>query len=284
MKKLLIRSLGILMFVFILPITAEAQPGFIKNKIKRKVQQDMKEKHVEPQREKGREAIKDVTYENDTRFPAAKNRVKATIDMQMKSFNNKGKAKDEINSKLIFGPVGECMVTNVGTKDENRMIFNYEDAANYMVDVQNKRATKMPLINIGGMIKGMAKAMPSAEESQGTWEKTSEKQNINGFNSTKYIYKDNDGTSMEIWATNDISIDLSDNFLFGGHIKDYAADLKSETVSDPNSPRGMMVRNISYDKKSRPTSQMDITKFEKSYDAEYFDLSGYQITDVLGGL
>lgn len=284
MKKLIINSLGILMLVIMLPASVSAQPGFIKNKIKQKIKEDMHEKHVEPQREKGREALKGVTYENDKRFPALENRVTATIDMQMKSFNNKGKVKDEVNSKLIFGPAGECMVTNANNKDETRMIFNYEDGANYMVDVNNKRATKMPMINFGNMAKSMAKAMPSVESPQGTWQKTSETQNINGFNSRKYIYSDKDGSSMEVWATNDISIDLSDNFLFGSQIKDFAVDVQGSTVADPNAPQGMMVRNISYDKKSRPTSQMDITKFEKNYDAKYFDLSGFEVNDVLSGL
>ncbi len=284
MKKLILRSIGILFFVSMLPASMDAQPTFIKNKIKKKIEEKMIEEHAEPQREKGREALKGVTYENDSRFPEVKNRVKATIDMQMKSFNNKGQAKDEINSKLVFGPSGECMVMNVGAKDESWMIFNYDDAANYMVDVKSKSATKMPMINIGSMVKGIAKSMPSAEEPQGTWTKTSEKQNINGFNSTKYVYKDQDGTSMDIWATNDISLDLSDNFMFGGHIMDYAVDVNENAVVDPNVPRGMMVRNIAYDKKARPTSQMDITKFEKSYDAKYFDLSGFKINDVMSGL
>lgn len=262
----------------------EAQPTYIKNKVKRKVEKDMEEKYAEPQREKGRKAIRDHTYENDTRFTDVENRVEATIDMQMKSFKKNGKLKDETDTKIIFGPPGECMVNEIGTNDESRIIFNYADAANYMVNVKEKTAMKMPLIGIGKMVKAMAQAMPDAEEPEGSWEKTSEQQTINGFNSQKYVYTDNDGTSMDIWTTQDITIDLSDNYLLGTQIKDYANEMKGKPSSDPNIPRGVAVRSISYDKKGVPTSQMDITSFKETHDPTYFDLSKYQVNDILDKL
>lgn len=281
MKKLLSKPLILLLILgFGSSAVVDAQP----TSVKRKVKESMKEEYAEPQREKGREAIRGVSYENDTRFTDTENRVQATIDMQMKSYKKNGKTKDEINSKVIFGPSGECMASHIGTNDESRIIFNYADAANYIVNVEDKTAMKMPLINVGKMVKGMAQAMPDPEEPEGSWKKTSEQQTINGFNSQKYVYTDNDGTSMEIWATKDITIDLRDNYLLGTQIKDYAIEMEGKPNSDPNIPRGVAVRTLSYDKNGNLTTQMDITQFEKSYDPVYFDLSNYKVIDIIDKL
>lgn len=281
MKNFTSKSI-ILLFVLGLgsPTVVDAQSGHIKSKVR----ESMEEKHAEPQREKGREAIRGVSYENDTRFSDAKNRVEATIDIQLTSFKKNGKVKDETTTKVVFGPLGECMANNVNTADESRIIFNYADAANYIVNVKDKTAMKMPLVNIGKMVSRMAQAMPEAEEPDGSWEKTSEVETINGFKSRKHIYTDNDGTSMIIWATNDITIDLSDNYLFGTQIKDYAVDLEGKSNDDPNIPRGMAVRTISLDKNGTQVSQMDIKQFEKSYDADFFDLSKYRVNDIIDKL
>jgi hypothetical protein len=261
-------------------VAVDAQPP----SVKRKVQESMEEKYAEPQREKGREAIRGVSYENDTRFTDVENRVEATIDMEIKSFKKNGKEKDKTNTKIIFGPSGECMATGYGTNDETRIVFNYADAANYVVNVKDKTAMKMPLINVGKMVNRMSQAMPDAEEPHGSWKKTSEQQTINGFSSEKYVYTDNDGTSMEVWATQDITIDLRDNYLFGTQIKDYGIEMEGKQNIDPNIPRGMAVRTLSYDKNGDLTNQMDITKFDKSYDPAYFDLKKYKVIDIIDKL
>lgn len=281
MKVLLYKPLILLLVMGVgSSVSVDAQPP----SVKRKVKESMEEKYAEPHREKGREAIRGASYENDTRFTDVENRVEATIDMQIKSFKSNGKEKDKTNTKIIFGPSGECMATEYGTNDESRIVFNYADAANYVVNVKDKTAMKMPLINIGKMVKGMAQAMPDAEESDGSWKKTSEQQTINGFNSEKYVYTDSDGTSMEVWATEDITIDLRDNYLFGTQIKDYGIEMEGKQNIDPNIPRGLAVRTLSYDKKGNLTSQMDITQFDNSYDPTYFDLNNYKVIDIIDKL
>lgn len=281
MKNILSKPLFLLLIMGLgSSVVVDAQPP----SVKRKVKESMEEKYAEPQREKGREAIRGASYENDTRFTDVENRVEATIDMQMKSFKKNGKEKDKTNTKIIFGPSGECMATEYGTNNESRIVFNYADAANYVINVKDKTAMKMPLINIGKMVKAMAQDMPDAEDSGGSWKKTSEQQAINGFNSQKYVYTDNDGTSMEVWATKDITIDLRDNYLFGTQIKDYGIEMEGKQDIDPNIPRGLAVRTLSYDKNGNITSQMDITQFDKSSDPAYFDLKNYKVIDIIDKL
>jgi len=84
----------------------------IKRKIKNEVRKDMKEQHAEPQREKEREAIEDITYENDKCYPIPENPVKATLVMETKSFKNNGKLKETMTVKMVFGNTGECMILN----------------------------------------------------------------------------------------------------------------------------------------------------------------------------
>lgn len=281
MKNILSKPLFLLLLIGIgSSVAVDAQPPGVK----RKVKESMKEKYAEPQREKGREAIRGESYENDKRFTDVENRVEATIDMQIKSFKRNGKEKDKTDTKIIFGPSGECMATEYGTKDESRIVFNYADAANYVVNVKDNTAMKMPLINVGKMVKRMAHAMPDAEDADGSWKKTSEQQTINGFSSQKYVYTDNDGTSMEVWATEDLTIDLRDNYLFGTQIKDYGIEMEGKQNIDPNFPRGLAVRTLSYDKKGNLTTQMDITQFDNSYDPTYFDLKNYKVIDIIDKL
>ena len=98
MTKLLKRALvAMLLLAFIVPV--QAQRGFIK----RKIRNDMKEKHAEPQREKGREAIKDITYENDKRYPVPKNPVQATMVIETRSFKKNGKLNETMTTKIVFG-------------------------------------------------------------------------------------------------------------------------------------------------------------------------------------
>src|SRR5690554_2020924 len=142
MKKINLFLLAILL-LFVYVDSAQAQRGFVKRKIKK----SMKEKHAEPQKEKGRDAIKDVTYENDTRYPVPENPVKATFEMESSTFKKNGKLKEATTSKMVFGNTGECMIVNEGEKEESRIVFDYKEAATYIVNAKEKTATKMPMIN-----------------------------------------------------------------------------------------------------------------------------------------
>src|SRR5690554_8079877 len=133
MKKTYIIPLTtILLLCFVAPV--QAQRGFIKRKIQEKVEKDMREKHAEPQKEKGKKALEDITYENDTRYPVPENPVQATLVMEMKSYKKNGKLDDAITSKLVFGKTGECIIMNEGEKNETRMLYDYKGAATYMVN------------------------------------------------------------------------------------------------------------------------------------------------------
>lgn len=287
MKKSFIVSLStLLLFFFIAP--AQAQRGYIKSKIKKNVREDMEEKYAEPEREKGKKAIEDITYENDTRYPTPENAVLATLVLEMQSFKKNGKL-DEINtSKIVFGKTGECMVMNEGEKNETRMLFDYKGAATYMVNEKEKTAMKMPIINFQKMAEKMASQGGDMEDQNGKWKRTDEQKEINSYNCRKYVYtNEKEKTKVDAWVTQDISIDLSGNHLFGGQIKDFSKnDSNSNTVKiDENYPRGLIVRSIYYQKNSEtPSSEMNITTFKKSADPAYFDLSGYKVTDILGRL
>ncbi|WP_417861476.1 hypothetical protein [Winogradskyella sediminis] len=277
---------SLLVILFIAP--AQAQRGFIRNKIKNKVRNDMEEKYAEPEREKGKKALEDITYENDSRYPIPENPVQATLVMQMQSFKKNGKLDDTNTTKMIFGKTGECMIMNEGEKNETRMLFDYEGAATYMINEKEKTAMKMPMINFQKMAEKMAESQGNFDDDNGKWERTDEQKEINGYNCRKYIYLNpKENTKMYAWVTQDISIDLSGNHLFGGQIKDFSTEMSSKTPNkiDENFPRGMMVRSIYFNKNSdKPSMIMDITTFKKSSDPKYFNLSNYEVNDILGKL
>lgn len=278
MISLVVLMIGLIAF----PCAADAQRSYIRSKIRQNIERDMEKKYVEPQKEKGRQAIRDNTYENDKRYPVPENPVQATLTLQTKNFKNNGNLKSTMNAKMVFGLTGECMIMNEGEKDETRLLFDYKKAATYTVNPKEKTAMKMPMINFTKMVDRMSRNQPQTDDG-GKWEKTSEQKNINGYNCRKYIYTDDEKNHMDIWVTRDISIDLSDNHLFGSNIKSFAAD--SEQTAAPNAPRGLMIRNIYYEKgAAAPSMQIDIKSFKKSYDPAYFDLSSYKVTDILGKL
>ncbi len=272
---------SLLLFLFIAPL--QAQRGFIKKKIR----QDMEDKYAEPEREKGKKAIEEVTYENDTRYPIPENPVQATLVMEMQSFKKNGNLDKTTTTKILFGKTGECMIMNEGEKNETRMLFDYKGAATYIVNNKEKTAIKMPIINFQKMAEKMASQGGDMEDDNGQWTRTDEQKEINGYECRKYVYtNESEKTKVDAWVTQDISIDLSGNHLFGGQIKNFSQNASTSTTQlDKNYPRGMMVRSIYYQKNSEtPNMEMNITTFEKSSDPIYFDLSGYQVTDLLGKL
>lgn len=276
-------------FLLLLPLVPTvAQRGIIRSKIKNKIEQDMKEKHAEPQREKGKKALEDITYENDTRYPVPENPVQATLVMKTQTFKRNGKLDETMTTKLAFGKTGEAFIMNEGNKDESRMLFDYKGAATYMVNEKEKTAIKMPMINFQKMAEKMAQQGPEMEADTGKWQRTDEIADINGYKARKYIYTNpEEKTKVDAWVTQDISIDLSGNHLFGGQIKDFSnwAKTDAKVIEDENLPRGLMVRSVYYEKnRDTPSSQMDITSFEKSSDPKYFKLDGYEVMDILGKL
>lgn len=287
MKKIsLFTFVTFVLLLFAGPV--QAQRGFIKRQIKKKVEKDMREKHAEPQKEKGKKALEDITYENDNRYPVPENPVKATMVMETRGFKKNGKLKETSSIKMVFGDTGECMIMNEGDKDESRILFDYKGAATYMISIKEKTATKMPMINFQKLGEKLAGDQVNLEDDNGEWQRTQEQKEINGYNCRKYIYTNKkEKMKMYAWVTQDISIDLSGNHLFGGQIKDFSTNSASASSAkvDENFPRGMMVRSVFFEKnRDTPSTQMDIITFTKKSDPTYFDLSDYEVSDVLGKL
>jgi hypothetical protein len=267
---------------FFCPAISFAQHAAIKQKIER----DMEKKYADSQRIKGKKELEKVTYENDKRYKDPKNKVQATIAFETKEFNKKGEEKSTSVQKMVFGKVGECIVMNEGEKNETWMIYNYADKANYLVDLKSKTAMKMPLISMKKMAEASAKKEDekSAETNTSSWKATGEKQNINGYNCTKYVYTYDDKSrfaTMDYWMTDELKLDLGDNYMFGARLNEYKYSVNPKSK---DMPHGLLIRNVMYNKKGVAVSQRDLKSFQKSADENYFDMSKFKINDILGGL
>jgi hypothetical protein len=263
-----------------LPTTGNAQHS----QVKQKIEQDMQKKYADSQRLKGKKELEKITYENDKRYKDPTNKVQATISFETKQMNKKGEVKETMVQKMIFGKTGECIVMNEGDKNESWMIYNYADKANYMVSVKQKTAMKMPLINMQKMAEANAKreAEKPATDNNSSWKATGEKQNINGYNCTRYIYTYDDNSkyaTMDFWMTDEIKLDLGNNYMFGARLNEYKY---SANPNNKNMPHGFTIRTVLYDKKGVAVSQRDLKEFSKTADEQYFDMSKFKVTDVMG--
>ncbi len=283
--KFILKSFPVFLFVLLGNIFSAdlvAQRAAVKSQVKK----DMEKKYADPQREKGKEELEKITYENDKRYKDPTNKVQATIAFETKEITKKGTAKNSASQKIVFGKTGECIIMNEGEKNETWMIFNYADKANYMVNLKQKTAIKMPLINMQKMAEAGAKyeAEKNPDGNASSWKATGEKQNINGHACSKYIftYQDNKSYStMDVWLTKELSLNLGDNYMFGARLNAYRFP---ETGQKSEMTGGVMVRMVMYDKKGNPVSQRDLTEFKKSADEQYFDMSKFKVTDVMSGL
>lgn len=271
----------VLMIIFVInPFDASAQRTIVRQKIRN----DMEKKYADSQRVKGKTELEKITYENDKRYTNPVNKVQATIAYEDKELNKKGDIKRTMVQKIVFGKTGECIVMNEGDKNETWMIYNYADKANYMVNVKQKTAMKMPLINMQKMAEAGAKAEAekNATGNHSAFKATGEKQNINGYNCTKYVYTytgNKKYTTMDMWLTNDISLNLGDNYMFGARLNAY------KFPSNPQNKEmkgGFTIRTVLYDQNGNPVSQRDLKEFKRSADEQYFDMSKFKVTDVLG--
>lgn len=254
--------------------------------VKQQVQRDMEKKYADSQRLRGKTELKKITYENDKRYKDPVNKVQATIGFEEKELDKKGDVKRTTLQKIIFGKTGECMVMNEGDKSESWMIYNYADKANYIVNVRQKTAMKMPLINMQKMVEAGARkeAEKNARDKKIKFTATGETQVINGYNCTKYVYTYTDDkhySSMDMWLTNDISLNLGDNYMFGARLNAYKFPAEGKNSQMKG---GVMIRSILYNKEGKPVSQRDLMEFKKSADEQYFDMSKFKITDVMNQL
>jgi hypothetical protein len=271
-------------FLFLVFLSAIATTSAQRGQVRRAIEKDMEHKYADSQRTKGREELKKVTYENDKRYKDPTNKVQATLVFEHKDLNKKGEVKRTMVQKMIFGKTGECIVSDEGSKNESWMIYNYADKANYMVNVRDKRATKMPLINMQKMAEASAKKDAENRASNDGWKNTGETQVINGYNCTLYKYtytKDYHNRSFDAWISKDVKVDLGDNYMMGARLSEYKYKGSATSKDVPN---GFMVRMVTYDKNGVPVSQRDLKAYSLSADEKYFDLSQFKITDVMSVL
>lgn len=284
MKNIIKAGTILLMVMIILnPLSTKAQHS----EVKRKIEKDMEKKYADPQRQKGKAELEKITYENDKRYKDPTNKVQATISFEEIDLDKKGKPKKTMVQKLVFGKTGECMVMNEGDKNETWMIYNYADKANYIVNVKDKTAMKMPLINMQKMAEASAKR--DAEKnvdgnSSSSWKATGETQVINGYNCTKYVYTYSNNkhyATMDMWMSKDIKLDLGDNYMFGARLNTYKVPANTQHTEMGG---GMIVRSILYDKKGNAVHQRDLKEFKKSAYEQYFDMSKFKVKDIMDAL
>jgi len=275
-----IRLFTLFFFTAFSVAAVQAQRGYVRSKVR----SDMEKKYGDSSRKKGKSELEKITYENDKRYKDPVNRVQATIGFEDKELNKKGEVKKTSITKIVFGKTGECMVMDEGSKNETWMIFNYADKANYMVNVKDRSAMKMPLINLQKMAENAAKkeAERAGTDSKAGWKATGEKQVINGYNCTKFIYTYDANphyATMDAWVSTQVKMNLGDNYMFGARLNSYKFPANAGFKDMVN---GFMVRSVLYNKKGAPVSQRDLSEFKQSADPKYFDLSGFKVNDVMG--
>lgn len=253
--------------------TLLAQRNYIRTQIKK----DIEKKTVAPQQEKGVKAIEDITYENDTRYKDYKNSNPLSVEYVTLTYDKKGGLKKTSKEKYVFGKVGECMVMNLGDKDESWMIYNYKDKANYMVMLKDKSAMKMPLVNVQKMVE---KQMEKQKAEKIIWEKTNETKTINNYACQKYICKNEDGTYVEVWSTKNAVVQYPANYLLGMQMQ------KISTIASKQQdiPTGTIIDMLFYDKNNKIQYQRTLQKINKNAEEQYFDMSPFKINDVIDAL
>lgn len=269
MKKILFLAFSVILLSF--QQEAAAQRSYIRGKIR----QDIEKKVADPHKEKGVKAVDDVTYENDTRFKNFKNTTPATLYFTVETLDKNGGVKKSTKEVYVFGSKGECIIMNQGAKDESHVIFNYVEKANYIVQVKDKSATKMPIISFK---KKIEESNNQPLNQQNNWKITDEKKDISGYACRKYIYTYEDGKTADMWMTQSKVVNLNGHML-------YASQFKSEAASkDPNIPKGFLVQSVLYNKKGVAEHRRTLTQAEAKANEVLFDMSNYKVNDVVDAL
>jgi hypothetical protein len=276
-----------IMALLIIVVTAHCdtfgQGAIIRNQIRKNIE----EKQGAAQKEKGVKAIEDITYDNDKRYKDFKGNTQATFEFFEVEFDKKGQEKRKRTDKIIFGKLGECMAMNVGEKSESWTIANYIDKAHYMVQVKDKTAMKMPLMNFRKMADRVAQKQELAqidkEGTKGKWRATTEMQKINGYNCVKYIYTYPEGAaykSFHVWVTKDVKIIVDAYYFMGTQI----GQLLPKQKVDPSMPDGFIVLSRLYKANNLLVTERELVRAENKTEERYFDLSGFKITGVTDAL
>jgi len=277
MKKI---SILFLFFSFCFVGMLNAQPGssYAQDAVERKMDSTY--------RKQGQKAVRDHVYENDTRFKDMGNRVQATICYMDSSFK-KDRLKSVISTKVVFGKVGEAYVTRDESKKQDvYFIFNYADKANYIVNVKDRTAIKMPLINFQKMMEHQqqraADAYSSSSDGDVGIKATDEYATIAGYNARKYVMKSKDGKRVDMWLSKDVKMNLGDDYMFGSRLNAYKVPSNPLFADMTNS---YVVRMVAYDDNDNISMTQTLSEFTMGKaDETYFDMSGYKVTDILSGM
>lgn len=265
-------------------VIVHSQPG--RSYAREAVRKNIEKKMDSTYRKQGRKAVGDITYENDKRYKDPNNKVVATLAFVDSSFK-KERAKSVTTTAMVFGKHGEAYVTRDELKpnepDQQWLVYNYADKANYVVMPKTKEAIKMPLINMQKMAERAAKkAAEDMEEGDGnSIEATDEYATIMGYKARKFIYRQSNGTVIEQWVSTALKLNLGDNYVMGARLNAYKFP---ENPKYKDMANGFVVRMVQYDKKGKVKYTRTLSRFEKAADEKYFDLSGFKVNDVLGNL
>lgn len=278
------KILYVLTAISLFATIAHAQPG--SSYAREIVRKNIEKKMDSTYRKQGRKAVADVTYENDKRYKDANNKVMATMAFVDSSFK-KDRLKSVSGTAMIFGKHGEAYVTRDELKpnepDQQWFVYNYADKANYIVTPKTKEAIKMPLINMQKMAERAAKkAAEDLEAGEGTTlEATDEYATIMGYKARKFVLRQSNGNVIDQWVSTALRLNLGDNYVIGARLNAYKFP---ENPKYKDMSNGFVVRMVQYDKKGAIRYTRTISKFEKTADEKYFDLSGFKVNDVLGQL
>lgn len=276
---------AVLLLIFLsLAAGVTAQPG--RARVREALRKDVERQMDSTYRKQGRKAVADVTYQNDKRFKDPNNKVTATLAFVDSSFR-KERLKSVSGTAMVFGKHGEAYVTRdelkPGEPDQQWFVYNYAEKANYIVMPKTKEAIKMPLINMQKMAERAAKkAAEDLEEGDGAeLEATDEYATFLGYKARKFILRQSNGSVMEQWVSTALRLNLGDNYVMGARLNAYKFP---ENPKYKEMANGFVVRMVQYDKKGKIKYTRTLSRFEKTADEKYFDLSGFKVNDVLGNL
>lgn len=280
MKKLILLS-TLLMFSLINEhVYAQPGRGSAKSAVKSQVKQD----HVEPQREKGREALKEVTYGDKGAVVPMNQRGNATLKMEYKTYKKNGKLAEEINSTFELSTIGELITSNsIKKKKESttKMLMKYDENAHYFINEEERTATKMPMRHLQkALAKGMEKYMQNTE-STGTWTATGNKKTINGFNCSEFVYTEGDSKKNVFWLATNV---FKKPLYFHTYLP-FPADLKTEKdVNKAPFPANSTIIKAEFYENDVKVTEFEIKSFSSTSDPKSFDISNYRVIDILDGL
>ncbi len=277
MKFIKITTGLFLMFSMVNVENSYAQHRMIQRKIQNKIEKEMIEKHVEPQREKGRESIKEATYEDKSSVVDMKYRSEGTLVYEHKTFNKKGKIEQQVTSKYELGMKGELMTITSDKNQAQQILFLYDNNAHYILDQKNKTAIKMPLRHLNRML--VKKIEHKIDENNSTWKNTGRTETINGYKCTIYEQVNEDGQKGLFW----IAGNVYKKPLHINSIQFMAFDAKQVEKNDLFPANAALIKAEISDKDGSKIMEFELKEYSPNVNQKAFDLSGYEVQDIIDG-